>query len=65
MLTVTSFVGPDGGSKLGVERRKFMAFSVKSKFRLEVRCLERNKIVCSVPCPVPVTLPLSSYHALS
>lgn len=49
MLTVTACVGPAGGSKLGVGRRKVMVFSAKSKFRLEVRCLERNKIVCSVP----------------
>lgn len=64
MLNVMICVGPAGGSKLGAEGRKFMAFAVKSKFRLEVRCSEMKNTDCSVLgglCPVPTMLPLSTF----
>lgn len=60
-------LGPPGGSKLGAGGGKFMAFSLKSKGRPEVRCSEMNNSDYSVLgglCPVPTMLPLSTLYDL-
>lgn len=46
------------------QEEESLDFPVKSKFRIEMRCLEMNNTACSILgglCPVPTMLPLSTF----